>query len=487
MDNAAVTTLPTVATLRRWLRQLDRPAELADAEAVELLRRHGRLPSGDSPAAIGSAAAALLGEVIEQLRPPETAPRHQQLPYLVLRTSFVDRTKRFTLGAQLGMSERQVTRERTRALHLLHAALVAPRPAGTVASGGEPIPRIGGFVARAGMSDQLEALVAEHRLVHVDGPRGVGKTSLVAEYATRVSTKSAVLWYQLRNGLNTTLGALLYDVVEALRDRLDPELTSAFASALTSGDMAMASRLALRVLRDQRLLLVLDDYHFVEGDPQLVGFVTELVTRTPNNAVVAISRHRERASASSGVLHVPPLSVDETAELLEHLRIDADPALVERVHSWTNGVPQLVTFAASWLKSAGKDEIRRAINPLMDLDDVQEFLLSNITEFIDVEDRHVLAAASVFRDRFTDDALAFVAERSRGQVLDTSRRLVRYYLATRAHDGEVAFFHESVREFIEARLTLEQRQNFHQRAAIWYERLQNGEEAAYHRAQSAEG
>jgi len=122
----------------------------------------------------------------------------------------------------------------------------------------------------------------------------------------------------------------------------------------------------------------------------------------------------------------------------------------------------------------------RGLDRMLDLDDVQEFLLANITDLIDPEDRHVLAAASVFRDRFTDDAVGFVAERSRGQVLDTSRRLVRHYLATRARDGEVAFFHESVREFVQARLNPEQRNRFHERAAQWFERVGDPDEARYH-------
>ncbi|MDQ1711164.1 MAG: serine/threonine-protein kinase PknK [Frankiaceae bacterium] len=480
IPRAAATGPPDVATLRRWLGRLDAPDQLAVPELIALLRAHDRLPASSSPLAVGQAAALLLTEAIERLRLPTTAPRHQQLPYQVLKTCFLDRTKRFKAGIHLGISERQVTRERTRALRLLGAELVTPRLDAQRADRAQPVPRIVGYLPRAGYDRQLADLVAEHGLVHVDGPRGVGKTCLVAEYVAIATPESPVVWFQLREGLNDTLAAFLLDLVETLRGQLAADRSDALTEALTQHDPGVASRVALHALTGVAVLLVIDDYHLAEGDRQLTGFVEEATSRVPGLTVVTISRRRERADAAGAVLHVAPLEPDETAALLGHLRIDADPTLVETVHRWTGGLPQLIKFAASWLKTATADEIARGTGSLMEVDDVQEFLLDNITDLIDPEDRHVLSAASIFRDRFNDDALAYVAERSRGQVLDTSRRLVRYYLATRGHDGEVAFFHASVRDYINARLRPSDRARFHKRAAIWYERHGDPDEARHH-------
>jgi ATP/maltotriose-dependent transcriptional regulator MalT len=476
-----VSAEPDLATLRRWLRSVSRPERLADADAVALLRSHERLPAAGSPVAVGEAAAHLIVEAVERLRVPTTAPRQQQLPYLVLKICFLDEAKRYTAAARLGMSERQVTRERTRALQLLQAQLAPHRGVPSRSpQGAEPIPRIGGYLDRPGVSERLAALLAEHRLVHVAGPRGAGKTCLVAEYAVAASARVPVVWYQLRAGLNDTLTAFLFDLLDTLRPHVAADRADAVAAALTAHDAAVASRLALHALRDVELLLVIDDYQFAESDPLLTGFVEEATTRLPTLTVLTVSRRRERGNAGA-VLQVSPMSLDETAALLAQLRIGAAPALVEVVHRWTKGLPQLVTFAASWLKTATDDEVARGTTALADLDDVQEFLLNNITDLIDPDDRHILGAASVFRDRFTDDALAYVAERSRGQVLDTSRRLVRYYLATRAADGEVAFFHESVRDYIQARLRPSDKAVFHQRASAWYERQGDPDEAGHHR------
>lgn len=107
-------------------------------------------------------------------------------------------------------------------------------------------------------------------------------------------------------------------------------------------------------------------------------------------------------------------------------------------------------------------------------------VVEDITELIGPEDQNILNAASVFRDRFTDDALASVARRTRGEIQDASMRLVRTYLATRSRRGDVAFFHRSVRDYVYARIEPRHRSELHRRAALWYERNDDVDEAEHH-------
>jgi predicted ATPase len=162
-----------------------------------------------------------------------------------------------------------------------------------------------------------------------------------------------------------------------------------------------------------------------------------------------------------------------------------DPELIQSIHKWTEGLPHLVTLAASWLKSATPQETAAGISGVAREQGVQEFLLDAISELLDSVDRAILDAASVFRDRFSDDALAFAAELTAGEVEDASRRLVRRHLATRSRDGDVAFFHASVREYFYARLAEGRRQAVHARAAEWYAQQANRLEAAYHRERAS--
>jgi ATP/maltotriose-dependent transcriptional regulator MalT len=141
----------------------------------------------------------------------------------------------------------------------------------------------------------------------------------------------------------------------------------------------------------------------------------------------------------------------------------------------------LLKLAASWLKTATDDEVARGFSSLTDQLEVQTFLLSNVTELLDSDDRALLEAASIFRDRFSDEALGFVAQRTRGAVIDAGIRLVRAYVATRSLDGEGAFFHASVRDYVYERLDTGRKSLLHTRASLWYERSGDEREAEYHR------
>jgi ATP/maltotriose-dependent transcriptional regulator MalT len=478
---------PDLAQLRRWLRNLRTPYELDDPALVKLLGQHGRMPSNDAPLDVGQAAAQLLADAIERLRPAADSPRQDQMPYLVLKTCYVERRKRSAAGMHLNMSERTLTREATRALQLLQAeltkgtSLVPP-----AVNRSEPVPRISGFFGRDASLSELRELRHGNRLIHVSGPAGVGKTCLVAEHAAMVASHRPVVWYQLRHGLNDNLITFLLDLAGTLTGQLPAAPLQALKDSVTRHEPGLASRVALQALQDLEMLLVLDNYQLTEPDVSFNGFIEEATSRTAALDVITISRRQAQRRGSGAALHVPPFAMDETAAFLEQLRIEADHQLVGTVHEWTGGLPQLIKYSASWLKTATPAEIAEGARPLMEADDVQDFLLDSITELIDPEDRHILSAASVFRDRFTDDALAYVAERSRGQVLDTSRRLIRYYLATRALDGEVAFFHTSIRDYVHARLDPHERVQFHLRAAHCFERSKEPDEAAYHR-QAVEG
>lgn len=464
--------------LRRWLTLLRRPDQLAAAGAGELLKRHRRTPSS-SPLETGRMAADLLLQSIERLRPQEAASRDQQLPYLVLKTCFVDGRKLTRAAMELGMSERQLTRERTRAIGLLRAELELTEAA---ESGYLPelIPAIGDFVARPAVARLLQQQAEAQRLVHVHGPPGIGKTALVAELAAETTRRRPVLWLRFRQDVNDSLGALLYELGEYLRAEGSPRLAGYLADALPAIDFGVATRMALQGLSDRPRLCVLDDFHVVADVAGIRGLIDELTGRVRDLQVITTSRYREGAPPLGGDVPVPPFSQAETAQLLTQLGAGPDEATAAAVQRWTGGIPHLIKLAAAWIKTADADEIDRGMDVLNDQEEVQEFLLSYITELLDSDDRDILEAASIFQERFTDDALAHVAARTRGEVQDASRRLVRVYIATRGRDGNCSFFHTSVRDFVYARLAPARRGQLHERAARWYGDQGRPDQARHH-------
>jgi ATP/maltotriose-dependent transcriptional regulator MalT len=476
----------TESQLRRWLTLLQKPDQLACPEVEALLDAHGRRPDMPSEVAVGKAAAELLIEEIERLAPKQDSSRDQNLPHLVLRTCFIDGAKLFQAAARLGLSERQLTRERTRAIRLLKSELEVPIRRGSYAPyRPEPIPRMQGFFQRPAATRALAEALAKHHLVHVHGPVGIGKTSLVAELAAQASIATPVLWYRFRAGVNTSLVALLFELGEYLRHEGLSELSGFMTDALPDPDTSLATRIALQGFSGRDQLLVFDDYQTVETDLTIIGWIDEVVSRLPGLRIVTISRHRYGGNRSGMAFEVGSLTRVETKDFLAHLGVDLQPDLNRRLHLFTHGNPHLVKLAASWLKKADEDEVAQNIRSFGKQAKVQEFLLESVTELMDPDDRAVLEAATVFRERFSDDALAFVSGHTLGAIQDASLRLMRVYLATRSRDGESAFVHASVRDYVYARLASERRAHLHERAAEWYEKVGKTKEAHFQRERSA--
>lgn len=447
---------------------------------LDLLRARGLLAGAATSG--GRVAADFLFQMIERLRPAEDVPMpHDDRPYLVLRTCFVDGFKLNSAASRLRISRRQLTRERSRAIALLLDEINRGLDLDRAGYRKIPIPAILDYLPRPTEARAVRDVLGRHNLVHVHGPPGIGKTCLVADIAADAERTRPVLWHRFRPRINDSLGSLLFELGEFLQAHGSPDLGAQLAQTMPTPDLGMTSRVALKALADVPLLLVLDDYQVVDADDALPEFLAEAASRCPRLRIVTVGRHRPAADEQAGSLSVPPLSRRETESLFAKLGVPVDTAMGQTLHRWTGGVPQLVRLTTSWLRSATPEEVARGTSSLEDLEEVQDFLLDGITELLGTEDRAVLSAASTFRDRFNDDALAYVADRTRGQVQDSSRRLVRYYVAVRSRSGEVAFLHGSVKNYVHSRLSATEHKALHQRAADWYERAGNPSEAAYHR------
>lgn len=115
-----------VGDLRNLLTNLGRPDPLDTPWTRELLRAHGRLPANPSPLTVGTATAKLLTEKIAELKESSDDTWAQRLPHSVLETCFVRGRKNQQAAQNLGLSERQLSRERTRAVQLLASNLAPP-------------------------------------------------------------------------------------------------------------------------------------------------------------------------------------------------------------------------------------------------------------------------------------------------------------------------------------------------------------------------
>jgi len=189
------------------------------------------------------------------------------------------------------------------------------------------------LVGRAAELQDLTGLLAEHRLVTLVGPGGVGKTRLALEVARAASA-----------GLE--FGGCLVELAPVG----DPVgVRPAIASSL---DLPDASRLA-EVIADRALLILLDNCEHVVA---AAAEVTEdLLRRCPNLRLLATSREGLRVGGEV-IWPVPPLAADDAVRLFvaraqsagapvelseEHLGLIAD------ICGRLDGLPLAIELAAA--------------------------------------------------------------------------------------------------------------------------------------------
>lgn len=501
-----VTPSLTPESVRRWLGKLSAPDRLGrDPQMLDLLRRLERVGEDEPTLAAGRSAVALLREAIERLRPAAPSSRRESVPYDVAKLCFVDDVPLLAAADRLGMSARQLTRERARAVAMIldelaslePIAVPTSRPGSSNGSGHsvgtrrvqeyrfEPIPAIAGFLPRPQVAATLTAALAQQRPVHVHGPAGGGKTSLVADLASTWVSRLPTLWCRLRPGVNDSLPALLFELGQHLQSHGRAGLADTIAAAVPNFEPSLVSRIAVQELSGHEAIFVFDDYHIATGRPGLSEFLEDIAGRISSVQVITIGRTEQPRLHHALDIEVPLLHRNEIRALLRQLGDRAADEHVDLVAHWTHGVPYLVQLATSWLATADPDEVGSGEHRFSDHADVQVFLLDALTGLMDSSDRHILEAASIFRDRFTDAALAYVAGRTVGQIADTSRRLVTSHLASRSRQNGIALFCEVLREYVYQRLDEPRRRELHSRAADWYRDRLQAEEAEFHAMQAA--
>lgn len=199
----------------------------------------------------------------------------------------------------------------------------------TVATGSTSLPEpLDTFVGRSDELDDLNELLALHRLVTLVGPPGVGKTRLAVEVARRVAASSA-------------RGVRLVELapVAAEADVADRVLI-AVGGRQVPGQDALATLSA--EARDEPLLVLVDNCEHVRA--AAAAAVRALLGRWPHSIVLATSREPLHV-AGEFIRPVQPLTVPEqgATEPARVLAADAVRLLLDR--AWASGTGLSVTDA----------------------------------------------------------------------------------------------------------------------------------------------
>ncbi|MFI9389065.1 BTAD domain-containing putative transcriptional regulator [Kutzneria sp. NPDC052558] len=311
------------------------------------------------------------------------------------------------------------------ALHLELLRDEPVRPAGNL-----PHP-VGTLIGRDADLADVRRLLAEHRLVTVIGPGGVGKTRAARE-----------LGHLLRDRYRD--GVWLVELAPIARDA---SALDAVASALGFEE---DDRL-LAYLRGREVLLVLDNCeHVIEDAAAQVRF---LLGACPGVSVLATSREPLNVEGER-LVPLPPLAIEAAMRLFRDRAPSArdDDAAVAQLCARLDRLPLALELAAAGARLFSLDQIESRLDGLANVSrhaparhHSLRAVLDWSHELLSPQEKRVFAALSVFRDgcTFAD------AERVCGTTVGVLAQLVDKSLVVRGPDDRFRLL-ETVRVYAEA-------------------------------------
>ena len=334
-----------------------------------------------------------------------------------------------------------------------------------------PPPRPG-LVERAALVARLSR--APRRFVSIVAPPGYGKTTVLAQWASR--DRRPFVWVSLDHRDNDPVVLLTY-IAEALN--ADRVIEPAVFKALTAGDSLWAHGLpqlasALEALAEP-LVLVLDDAHELENDACLDALLA-LFPHVPGGSQLVLSGRREarvglpklRAEGELLALGVAALAMSdaEAHSLLSEAGIDVSAeqakALNERAEGWAAGLylAALSLDAGGSLASFGGDDRF-----------VTDYLKSEGLARVGLDERDFLLRTAVL-NRMNGPLCDGMLERS-----DSARILERLehdnlFVVALDHRRRWFRYHHLFREMLQAELDRREPGStaiLNRRAAAWYE------------------
>jgi predicted ATPase/DNA-binding winged helix-turn-helix (wHTH) protein len=312
-----------------------------------------------------------------------------------------------------------------------------------------------GLIGRTVAAQQLQGLLAAHRLVTLTGPGGIGKTVLAQEVGRNLlASIEADAWF--------------VGLVSLSDPDLVPSAVAGILGLQLGGGQIVAESVA-RAIGAKKLLLVLDNCEHVIGSAaELAETVVHLCPRT---TVLATSREILRIDGEY-VYRVPPLDVpprhqNEPGALLEHSAVELFVARTQALDSdfsprhgdllsiaaicrRLDGIPLAIEFAAARAATLGLPEVEARLEDRFGLltggrrtalprHQTLHATLDWSYELLPSEERLLLRRLAIFSAGFTLEAAAAVAgdnSRAASAVAEGIANLVTKSLVTR--DGSVA-------------------------------------------------
>ncbi|MFP5282252.1 MAG: LuxR C-terminal-related transcriptional regulator [Actinomycetes bacterium] len=352
-----------------------------------------------------------------------------------------------------------------------------------------PPSRRSALVARPRLAEQLEStLNPGHRLTLISAPAGFGKSTLLSDWATRLSRhQERVGWLSLDAGDNAVPRFLAHLLAALSRIGLDLDPRALEVLAAESASMTLTAVIndlvRVEVERpDAHRLLVLDDYHVIEA-PEVHEAVAFLLDHLPDHLHVLmatrsdpplpLSRLRSRGQLTEVRAANLRFAPAEAREFLNevmglHLTEGDVQALEERTEGWIAGL-QLAALSLRGISDRG--DVNMFIGAFTGSTRfVLDYLMDEVLARQDAQVQDFLLRTAVL-DRLTGPLCdALTGRTDGGQVLEDLHR-GNVFLVPLDAEGSWYRYHHLFGDVLCARLMAEhpdQVPMLHRAASDWY-------------------
>lgn len=334
------------------------------------------------------------------------------------------------------------------------------------------IPQFGPLIDRQRECSLILDLISQNPVTFVYGIAGIGKSSVLAEAARRLSdTYTSVAWLKCREGTDYSTLAVLIGAL--LAQHGDTEIVRILAAGETlPPPMEVAARLLTHFQR-AKTLLVIDEFHYCLdrrrrlADPKLQDFFSTLLDRLAQSRVVFSSRFVVNSLASrvkSSSIEIVGLQEADAKALL---RISDAAEMTEeqtqQLYSLTEGHPFALRIFASLSHFYTPADILSQTKLFMD--ECGSCLLDALLRLLPRQESDWVNRLSVLREAFSLELV-----KALGGQPAIARALRERFLIDFDPRLGIYEMHPLVRSFAYLKLSTVKKEELHAAAARYYVR-----------------
>jgi|GEM_PF-1198427 len=333
-----------------------------------------------------------------------------------------------------------------------------------------PIPLTEHFIGRKEELERYTQQLEQERFVFIGGLPGIGKTYVAAELAQRSARKKNIFWHACYP--THDINSITWHLAEFFALRGKPEIWNMLHEGNAKVPPDRVTNYVLRVLREESILVCIDDLHLIGKPGDYREFIKLLIDVSVSKAdaarfIVTTQQQFDNVIAEDALLQ--GLGRADTQKLLELNGVKKlAPKHIDKLHQRTEGNAKLLIFAVDALKATRTPT--RIINGLTDHTMVEQYLLQEIHEHLSDDEHLVMDGVSALLGYPGTRHIVEKMIKVRGARAHLAALANRYLLQQQEHNFVAEYKqHAIVQAFYYDMLGDDEREEMHLRAAEYYE------------------